>query len=102
MPSLKEFISATKNESNLLISKNTLNILTTKISGRILASGVSISGSDNEKFSSEVANLAHSDEVLTKLSDNVGKPKSGESEDEFVNRAKTAMAKILRQKLMKK
>jgi len=100
MSSLKDFMSVTKN--NTLISKNTLNVLTSKISGSVLASGVSISGVDNEKFSSEVAKLAHSDEVLTKLSDDVGKPKSGESEDEFVSRAKVSMANILRQKLMKK
>jgi hypothetical protein len=102
MPSLKDFISAKKNTNDLLISKNTLNSLTNKISGSILAAGVGISETDNEKFSSEVANLAHSDEVLEKLSNNIGKPKSGESENEFVNRAKASLANILRQKLMKK
>lgn len=95
MPSLKDFVSS--NESKVTaLSKE----LTTKISGKfgIVAHGI-LSSSDKEKFSNDVAKLAHSDETLCELSDNIGEPLENESEDEFVNRAKSVLDNLLRKKL---
>ncbi len=52
-------------------------------------------------FSDQVAELATSDEVMDELSDALGTPKSGETEDEFVARAKATMTAILNRKLSK-
>ena len=47
------------------------------------------------RFISEVANLAHSEKIITLLSEEVGQPKENESEDEFANRAKSTLANLL-------
>jgi hypothetical protein len=49
------------------------------------------------KLSDETAKLVNTDQFMDKLSEVVGTPKSGESEDEFVNRAKAAFRMVLRQ-----
>ena len=51
-----------------------------------------------EEFSKKVSNYAASKEVISTLSDEIGTPKEDESEDEFVDRAKTALKDILRKK----
>ena len=50
---------------------------------------------ERDRFISEVANLAHSEKIITSLSEEVGQPKENESEDEFVNRAKSTLANLL-------
>ena len=62
-------------------------------------STISLSTSDKEKFAHQVGDLVGSEEFVTELSDHIGKPLPGESEDEFVERAKNAMKKLLRAKL---
>lgn len=51
-----------------------------------------------EKFSVEVSQYVTSNEVVSEVSNNVGLPKQDESEDEFVERASTALRDILRKK----
>lgn len=51
-----------------------------------------------EEFSKKVSNYAASKEVISTLSDEIGTPKEDESEDEFVERAKTTLKNILRKK----
>lgn len=51
-----------------------------------------------EKFSNEVANYAISGEVISSLSKNIGKPKTNETEEEFVERASRALREILKKK----
>ena len=84
-----------------LINSSSSRNLTTQISGTLKYTVTTISSSDREKFSSEVVRVANSDEVLTELSESIGDPKENESEDEFVERAKSSLAKILKRKLMK-
>lgn len=55
--------------------------------------------SEKEKFAHQVGELVGSDGFVTELSDKIGKPLPGESEDEFVERAKNAMKKLLSAKL---
>jgi hypothetical protein len=57
------------------------------------------SNSEKEKFAQQVGELVGSDGFVTELSDKIGKPLPGESEDEFVERAKNAMKKLLSAKL---
>ncbi|OBU35960.1 hypothetical protein CTM76_00680 [Photobacterium phosphoreum] len=84
-----------------MISSSSEQCLTTQISGMLATTDLSISSNDKEKFSSEVVQVANSDEVLTELSESIGEPTENESEDEFVERAKSTFAKILKNKLMK-
>lgn len=123
MKNLKEFIKS-KNATNLPSTKEISNsisktILLTdnysnlheSISSNITAKGIalrahgfstpSMSESEKEKFSNNVAKIANSDEVLTELSNSLGLPKEEESEDEFVKRGKTILTKILKNKLAK-
>ncbi|MFQ2147958.1 hypothetical protein ACK33U_04955 [Aeromonas jandaei] len=106
MSSLKDFIKSQKNKSQTLIGpSSTLNTnaraLVNNISNYIVtANATSLSSSDSEKFGHEVVKIAYSDEVISELSREIGKPKESETEDEFVNRGKLTLANILRKKLL--
>ena len=98
MSNFKDFVnSIDKNEISLSSSQE----LATKISNSLTTSAISITKFDSEKFGTEVVKVAKSDEVLTELSQSIGDPKEEESEDEFVERAKSTLAAILKRKLMK-
>lgn len=62
---------------------------------------IKMSSGDAGKFSEKVTELAYSEEFLNEFSNEIGSPKKGESEDEFVKRAKNKMANLLRVKLGK-
>ncbi|NWL17555.1 hypothetical protein FHG08_18055 [Pseudoalteromonas sp. Scap03] len=99
MSNFKDFVKSRVGQK--MISSSSAQGLATQISGTIATTGLSISSNDREKFSSEVVQVANSDEVLAELSESIGDPKKNESEDEFVERAKSTLAKILKNKLMK-
>ena len=99
MSNFKDFVKSRAGQN--MISSSSAQSLTTQISGTLATTGLSISSNDREKFSSEVVQVANSDEVLAELSESIGDPKENESEDEFVERAKSTLAKILKNKLMK-
>ena len=95
MSDLKNFIL----DSGLL-SRLSSTELETRISRILPAIGVFPRGRDEliierDRFISEVVNLAHSEKIITSLSEEVGQPKENESEDEFVNRAKSTLANLL-------
>lgn len=50
---------------------------------------------DSQKISQQISELTHSDEFIDTLSEAIGEPKSDESQDEFVSRAKLTMKNIL-------
>ena len=52
-----------------------------------------------KSFLEKVKTLSRSQEVISELTNDIGVPLENETEDEFVARAKGAMAKILRRKL---
>ncbi|WP_022954227.1 hypothetical protein [Leucothrix mucor] len=99
MSNFRDFVKSRTGQK--MISSSSAQGLTTQISGTLATTGLSISSNDREKFSSEVVQVANSDEVLTELSESIGDPKENESEDEFVERAKSTLAKILKNKLIK-
>ncbi|WP_199455801.1 MULTISPECIES: hypothetical protein [unclassified Marinobacter] len=97
MSDLKGFLLTEGESSNKLPSQSGL-----ALSVRNQLTNLSISGfstSKKEDFSSEVAKIATSEEVLNELSDSIGKPGDNESEEQFVERAKSTLANILRRKL---
>ncbi|MEV3814267.1 hypothetical protein [Aeromonas allosaccharophila] len=106
MSNLKDFIKSQQNKSQALIGpSSTLTTNTRELANKIsnclvTAKTTSLSSSDSEKFGHEVVKVAHSDEVISELSREIGKPKESETENEFVNRGKLALANILRKKLL--
>ena len=88
------------------IALATSSVLTTDLSSNALSAALGIAtGGQNkskqvalEEFSQKVSDYASSEEVISTLSDEIGTPKEHESEDEFVDRAKTTLKNILRKK----
>jgi hypothetical protein len=98
MGNFKDFLkSSNKKEISTSSSSQELAAI---ISSSLAGSALSITRSDRNKFAEEAVKIAHSDEVLTELSQSIGEPKETESEDEFVARSKSALSKIIKQKLM--
>lgn len=98
MSSLKDFVK----------DKQATNLLSTgEVKSAIMASFsvnpelLTLSTSKKEQFSNKVTELVKSDEVLTELSEALGKPKKLESEEEFVKRGKSILARILKNKMAK-
>lgn len=58
--------------------------------------------SKEDKFAKEVAALATGDEVISKLNSELGSPRKEETEEEFVDRGKDILRKILRDILNQK
>lgn len=109
MNSFKKFLNK-KNKDSTSISSSSKIISSTpeylstlkSISNIALLSTIkSITKSEAEKFSQEAIQIAESDEVMDDLSNQVGRPLEGESEDEFVDRAKSTLKRILKEKLFK-
>ena len=101
MKNLKNFIKENKNINLPSTREIKAAVLTNLADSSIAPSFQKITTSEKEKFSTEVAQLANSDEILTKLIEELGEPKDSESEDEFVKRGKSILSKILKNKLMK-
>ncbi len=107
MTSLKEFMESDdkNNTGDFLLSSLSSKALTNTISKGITelsvvsASSLSLASHNREKFSSKVAELVTNDTVLTELSNSLGVPKEHESEDEFVERAKSIFKNIISKKL---
>lgn len=99
-----------KNESQRLVASNVKKELScpstlgTAMDVGLLVprSVLSNSYKKEEQFSEELSQLVHSDNFLDELSDKIGQPTEAETEDEFVDRAKTTMRQMLKNKLSKK
>lgn len=61
--------------------------------------GATLGASKADEFADGAANLVTDKEFLAELEGEIGLPKSGETEDEFVARAKESMFKMLQSKL---
>jgi len=101
VPNFKDFVNSVKNKSEALESMPSSTELAKKISGSLISAPINISHSQSKKFATQLTKISHSEDVLTELSNAIGKPKEMESEDEFVERAKSTLANILRTKLIK-
>ncbi len=96
MPSFKDFVKSEKKNVNTLAISTGIN---TEISLARSTGMLSISDADTTKLSKNISEIANSDEFLDVLSTEIGKPKSNESEDDFVKRAKETMTKLLLSKI---
>jgi hypothetical protein len=100
----KDFFNSDDNPDRALPPKiQSCSALSAAVSASLveasLTTGLPFPDKSREKLADEVSSLAHSDEFIADLSDDIGIPLKGESEDEFVARAKKAMADLLRRKL---
>jgi len=111
MSSLEEFWNSAKNSDALpssstpapiALSASTQSGLATGImaiaTGGLSRVGEIIQQSQIKKFSDEVTKYVTSNKVISELSNGIGEPNPDETEDEFVERASTALREILRKK----
>lgn len=103
MSSFKDFIESTKkNElSRQSISQDLVVGISRALASPVFFPAFHMPKSDRDKFACEVVKVANSDEVLTELSRSIEEPKEDESEDEFVERSKAVLSRILRRNFMK-
>lgn len=94
MTTLKDFIKS-GNNSSLLPSVKEQQIAISST----LTSALSVS--DRNEFASKLVALVNEESFITELSDNIGKPKENESENEFVNRGKRLLSDLLDKRLSK-
>lgn len=97
MSSFNDFFKTVNTIDNSLITSR--KEVATTISNSLI--GSLFSNSEREKFAAKVSEFAHSDDFLNEVSDDIGLPKDNESEDEFVERAKSTMRTLLMKKLSK-
>ena len=102
MTTLKDYLEESKvaRATSLVLpsSKTLANVIAKEL---IASPLVQISNNEASEFSNQVSELATSAEVINELSDEIGAPKNHETEDEFVERAKSTLTKILKRKLSK-
>lgn len=97
-----EILKSQKNKSLVLPSSNSLADVIGK--SIITASNFPSLNISNEKvsdFSRKMSELATSDKVIGELSEKIGNPREGETEDDFVKRAKLVLTSILKNKMSK-
>ncbi|KPD23177.1 hypothetical protein [Idiomarina zobellii] len=75
--------------------------LTKKINSEVSVVAQDTSNNEVSKFSGKVVDIAYSDAVISELSNTIGEPNKEESEDEFVDRTKLALYRILKRKLFR-
>lgn len=102
MTKLKGYLEEAKMARNTSMLLPSSNALANVIAKELIASPlVQLSSTEASRFGHKVSELAMSAEVVTELSDEIGVPTSHETEDEFVERAKLTMKRILKRKLSK-
>ena len=69
-----------------------------RLAGLVLGSGAELSSNSQMEFGERVAEITHSDNFIDELSREIGVPRADETEQGFVERAKEAMASLLRTK----
>lgn len=102
MNNLKEYLLETKTQENNSLSVPSPKLLAITIFKEIsLSSLINISNNEATDFSRKISELATSNDVITELSDEIGMPRNHETEDQFVDRAKSTLTRILKRKLSK-
>lgn len=102
MSSLSEYLEKARNQEKNALPAPSSKTVSLAVSSILKASPFLKMPTDSvEEFSHKVSELATSDVVLNKLSDDIGEPRELETEDEFVDRAKLALTNILKNKLSK-
>lgn len=97
MDNFKTFIDSTKGSERKALPSSNSSLFENEISLSVASSLDHIAEpvDKKEKFSKKVSSLVSKDEFMEKLSDRIGSPKSGESEDSFVERSKGELRKML-------
>ncbi|TMN68081.1 hypothetical protein CWB85_18690 [Pseudoalteromonas sp. S1727] len=93
LTSLTHFITARKNKSLVPLSDTAV-----AIEKEVIVSNFTKSN-ESKEFSERVVSLVNSPEVINEVSDRLGVPKDGESQQEFVARGKNALRDTLLKKL---
>ena len=99
MSSFKDFFSQQSGSPTLPSISDVSALIASSISSLSVLGG-QMSLKQKEEFSTKVSSLAYSNEFIEELSSQIGKPQPDETEDEFVERAKSTMKKLLSQKLV--
>jgi hypothetical protein len=99
MSSFNDFFKAVKKTDNSLTTSK--EVVATTISNTLVSVSGLFSNSEREKFATKVSEFVLSDAFLNEFSGDVGLPKENESEDKFVERAKSTMRTLLMKKLSK-
>lgn len=102
MTKLKEYLEKAKITRDAYIYLPSSGELINAITKELISSPlVKLSKTEASEFSHKVTEVAKSTEVINELSNEIGWPASHETEDEFVERAKLTLSKILKRKLSK-
>ena len=103
MSTLIEFMqSQSQKGKDVALMKGASEIaLSRSIEASLVLSPALTNHSEEAKFSHEVAEIVSGEEFISELSTKIGKPRSGESEDEFVDRAKNSLRDLLQRKVLK-
>ncbi|RJR43986.1 MAG: hypothetical protein C4576_13780 [Desulfobacteraceae bacterium] len=104
MGSFKDFFfSNDAHKKDLPSLESSMPLLAGAIIGTMatINTGSLASKSKKTKFGTKVSQLAHSEVFIQELSDKIGNPHSGESEDDFTERAKKTMKALLKERLGK-
>lgn len=99
MAMFKDYLEKIKIAKDTSLTIPSSNILGIAIRKEIVASTLEISNVKTSELSNKISELATSAEVINELSDEIGEPKNHETEDEFVERAKSTLKNILKRKL---
>lgn len=102
MSSLIDFLDTSTDQKKIVLPAPLSKSVSLAVENALATSSLTKMSTDKvEEFSNKVSELATSDVVLHELSNKIGMPKEFETEEEFVNRAKSALANILKAKLSK-
>lgn len=94
MKSLVEIMNSSKESTSLATTtKVRMGLATANVLGSVLGA------TKAKQFSDDAASLVTSDDFLNELESELGLPQKGETEDEFVARAKASMFEMLKSKL---
>ena len=99
MDDLKSFIDGMKTKEKTLVAPSNSTIAVSTAGILAASAPLDFSNSKAREFGRHAAELANSQDVLEELSQEIGTPARDETEDEFVDRAKHTLRRILRRKL---
>ncbi|WP_374090679.1 hypothetical protein [Methylomicrobium lacus] len=99
MNSFKKFIDKAKESPTKTLPASDISLSTIQTSLASVVDGVltpfSAPSDKKQKFSEEVSNLVQDNSFISDFSDRIGEPSEFETEDEFVDRSKNILRKML-------
>lgn len=99
MSSFQEFMDDAKKspDTALLASNMSLSMIQTSLVSTVgnLLSPFFVPSDKKQKFAEEVSNLAQDEEFISEFSNRIGLPSETETEDEFVERSRDVLRRML-------